>query len=139
MIPEATIIQRQYTGEELMSRIPPDLAQQANWVLRDADKVPHQPNGCNAKTNDSSTWSSLESVCEHVGQECYTGIGYVFDGTGIIGIDLDGAIVDGEIQPWAQEIVDRFGSLTEYSPQRYGPAHLWSWGIATTREKEGES
>lgn len=37
-----------------------------------------------------------------------------------MGIDLDGCVRDGEIEPWAQEIVDAIGSYTEVSPSGTG-------------------
>ena len=38
------------------------------------------------------------------------------------GIDLDVAVEEprGKLQPWAQEIVDKFDSYTEYSPSGLG-------------------
>ena len=42
--------------------VPPILAALPNWVLWSADKIPLQPNGRPAKSNDPTTWSTLADV-----------------------------------------------------------------------------
>lgn len=44
------------------------------------------------------------------------------------GIDLDHAVEDGTIAPWAQVIVDHFHSYTEWSPSHAG-LHIWIRGV----------
>lgn len=66
-------------------------------------KVPTQVNGRNAKSTDQRTWSSFDDAkASKVG----AGLGFAL-GYGIACIDLDDAIVDGKVQPWAQAILDR--------------------------------
>ena len=44
------------------------------------DKVPFQPNGHYAKTNDSSTWHTFEACCAAYNDGGFDGIGLAFDG-----------------------------------------------------------
>lgn len=49
------------------------------------------------------------------------GVGYCMTKPhGIVGVDLDNALEDGVVQPWAQEIVERLGGYTETSPSGRG-------------------
>jgi hypothetical protein len=49
------------------------------------------------------------------------GVGYCMTRPhGIVGVDLDNAMVDGVAEPWAQEIIDRLGGYTETSPSGRG-------------------
>lgn len=86
-------------------------------------KVPYQPNGKKAKSNDSSTWYSFD-----VAMSTFQDIGG-FDGicwmmpikpSGLIFIDIDHCIKNGIIEPWAQQIIDEFDSYTERSQSGNG-------------------
>ena len=66
-------------------------------------KVPTQLNGRPAKSTDARTWSSyVDAKVSKVG----AGLGFAL-GDGVACIDLDDALVDGVVQPWAQAILDR--------------------------------
>ena len=66
-------------------------------------KVPVAANGGVGSSTDSSTWTDYDSaVASHIG----AGVGFSL-GEGIGCIDLDGAIVDGVVQPWAQTVLDQ--------------------------------
>lgn len=97
------------------------------WKLEDrggkAAKRPYQVNGRPAKPNDPSTWSSFEEVFQVHAKGGYDGIGFVFsEKDPYIGVDLDKVINadTGEIDPRAQQIIDRLDSYTEYSPSKTG-------------------
>ena len=86
-------------------------------------KVPYQPDGKRAKSNDASTWVKFDTV-----YMAYQDIGG-FDGicwmmpvkpSGIIFIDIDHCIKDGIIEPWAQKIIEQFNSYTERSQSETG-------------------
>jgi hypothetical protein len=103
--------------------VPAGIANLRQWVLwryvgDDRRKVPFQFNGQPAKSNDSTTWGPLPERTP----EGYEGLGFVFaDGGGIFGVDLDGCITpDGEIQPWATEILAQFPTYAEVSPSGLG-------------------
>lgn len=103
------------------------------WVAWDdvgGRKVPKSPGGGNAKSNDPSTWGSLADA-EAAAERCgYSGVGIEL-GDGLVGIDLDGCVRDGAIEPWAQEIVDAIGSYTEVSPSGTG-VHILAYADPRT-------
>lgn len=95
--------------------VPNELKAMPNWVLwrleNDAKgkptKVPYQVDGSKAASDNPSTWKPFDAV-KHSEK-----IGFVFNGDGIMGIDLDSAILpDGTIEPMFTEIVD--GLATTY-------------------------
>lgn len=103
--------------------VPHELASLPNWVRWDENKIPLRADGITrAKSNDPSTWSSFDDVKE------YDRIGFaLLREDGIVGIDLDGAIVGGELADWAQAIVEDFNSYTEISPSGTG-IHIFCKG-----------
>lgn len=81
-----------------------------------ATKVPFQPNGQYAKSNDRSTWSAYEDLAPG-------GIGFVFQNDDpYIGIDLDGCRdpETGTIDQWAADIIRDFATYCEVSPSGSG-------------------
>lgn len=68
-------------------------------------------------------WAHFEQalrVC-NVPESNLAGVGFVMTGAqNLVGIDLDRAVADGQIKPWAREIVDQFNSYTEISPSGAG-------------------
>jgi len=106
--------------------VPPELRSLRQWVEwryigDDRKKVPFQPNGTPAKSNDPTTWSEF---CQ-----CHGQLGFVFAAEdGLFGVDLDGCIDDaGEVQEWAMRIVNRFDTYAEISPSGRG-IKLWGRG-----------
>lgn len=98
-----------------------------------ATKVPYQPSGALARSNDSATWSSFEICTEALNGGVFDGIGFVFaEGDGLFGIDLDHCYdTNGQLFPWAQEIADRCSdTYIEYSPSKNG-LHIWGLGRPT--------
>jgi hypothetical protein len=114
--------------------VPAELAARRQWVcwklIQRGDgpptKVPFQPSGKPAKSNDPATWSSL-AECQAA--ENMTGVGYVFAADDpFCGIDLDKVFHDGEISPWASEVLDQFdGTYCEFSPSGTG-IKIWFRG-----------
>lgn len=110
--------------------VPQALREKPNWVLwrnEDGRKIPYQSNGQKARTNDPKTWTTFDTAHLAVGSD-YSGIGFVFDGSGIFGIDLDGCIVDGVEEPCAREIIDDFRTFAEISPSGTG-VHIYGLGM----------
>jgi hypothetical protein len=62
----------------------------------------------NARNNAPSTWSSLADAVEAAKNGAADGIGFVLTDTDIAAIDLDHCRdpLTGEIDPWAQEVID---------------------------------
>jgi hypothetical protein len=114
-----------------LSNIPAELKDRPQWVIwqlaqRDgkATKLPYNPKtGELADSTKASTWGTIQEAL--IGTEKYSadGIGFVFsEGDPYTGIDLDSCRDPdtGEVEPWAQEIIDRFESYTEITPSGRG-------------------
>ncbi len=99
--------------------IPTSLREKAQWVLSTADKIPLQPNGKPAKSNDPATWSTFDEVMAVADQ--FSGIGFVFSADDdLCGIDCDGCIGPNGFEPWAWDIITKFGTYAEISPSGTG-------------------
>jgi primase-polymerase (primpol)-like protein len=79
-----------------------------------------------AKWKDPATRVSFEQALtywsEHLQGEQLSGLSFVLDGDGLVGIDLDGCR-DPRTKytaPWAQAIITRFNLYTEWSPSYTG-------------------
>ena len=114
--------------------IPEELKQKRNWVVWKAvpdershsgiSKIPINPNnGWEAKTNTPETWGDFETAVR-VSSD-YAGIGFVFDGGGYFGVDLDDmkdieAFKNGDINNIVGEFVYGLQSYTELSQSGHG-------------------
>lgn len=103
--------------------LPRELTSRRRWVRYSAAKVPLRADrrGAASSTN-SATWCSYEAAR---GSRFGVGSGFVLNGDGIVCIDLDECVRDGELAPWARRIVDRApGCYVELSPSGTG-VHIW--------------
>ncbi|CAB4131826.1 AAA domain containing protein [uncultured Caudovirales phage] len=112
--------------------IPTDLKALRRWAPWKAiwneergkwDKVPYRPEGYGLSSMQPDRWVSFEEAVRafDTGAGKYSGVGLVLTGmTDVVGIDLDRCITDGQIAPWAQEIIDSVDSYTELSPSGTG-------------------
>ena len=99
----------------------PDFANQPRWVgweYREVKgrqtKVPLCRSGL-AKTDDPQTWTTLDAASQINGN-----VGIILT-DGLSGVDLDACItIDGEVEDWAAEILDRFNTYAEISPSGRG-------------------
>ncbi len=111
--------------------VPEELRFSPSWVLwrKEAKKdgkigkVPYQPNGQRAKSDDPSTWVKMDTALmtyQEIGG--YDGICWMMPITPgeIVFIDIDNCIKDGVIEPWAQKVIDEFASYTERSQSGNG-------------------
>ncbi len=94
-----------------------------------ATKVPYSPvTGQMAKSDCPATWADRQAaeVCaKRIVNGQGGGVGLMFgelgDGTALCGIDLDTCLApDGNTAPWAQEVIERFGTYAEVSPSGTG-------------------
>lgn len=105
-------------------------------------KVPYQVRSSSerASSTNDETWSSYDDAVRRLNEDFettwpqatrdperiyprrYAGLGFVFDGSGICGIDLDGALDrDGNLDPAFKPIIDGFeGTYIERSPSKTG-------------------
>ncbi len=80
-------------------------------------KIPHQPNGEKARTNDSATWSTFDDVVDAAGRGGFDGIGFVFSPNDpYFGVDLDGCLdKEGRPTELALDVVQELRTYTEVS------------------------
>lgn len=134
----ARIAQRQQqVVSEQAARIPAELTSRPRWV-RHKEKVPLRTDGRFASVNDPSSWSDFAAVSS---SRTGDGIGFVLTaGDGIVVVDLDHAVEDGRVLPWAQAIVDRLPSTYMERGRSGTGLHLWFRGAvpAGRRIRRGE-
>ena len=111
--------------------IPSELKMLPQWILWKYEilegkdkptKVPYQPDGEKASTNNPRTWSTFPTILKFYLEKDFDGIGFVFSKREqYIGIDIDNCVDDqGEINNFATDIIDLLDSYTEFSPSRKG-------------------
>jgi hypothetical protein len=109
-------------------------ARQKRWL-----KTPFQVKGTTAKSNDPATWGSFESVFAKYESGSFDGVGFVFNGDGITGIDLDDVVdLCGELSPKAQQVLAEVPGYAERSPSGDG-LHIITLSdpVATGKNKNG--
>ncbi|MFO0840679.1 MAG: phage/plasmid primase, P4 family [Phycisphaerae bacterium] len=116
--------------DRLRAVIPACLLELAQWVgwkylTRNGKptKVPINPRtGQPASSTDASTWGSFEqAIAAFQNVATAEGVGFVFaKDDSFCGIDLDGAVIDGQVVPEARAIINRFNTYTEISPSGRG-------------------
>ena len=89
-------------------------------------KIPFQRCGKHASSTDETTWCSYAEAQDSVGS--YTGVG-VMMGDGLGCVDLDHCVSDGQVMPWAREIIIALDSYAEFSPSGSG-VHILGEDIA---------
>jgi primase-polymerase (primpol)-like protein len=145
--------------------IPLEMRNLRQWIVwrseeRDGKttKVPYCVNGYKkASTTNPQDWDSFNNVMSALTNpkdRPFSGVAFIFTReAGLVGIDLDHCrnAETGEIEPWAQAIVQELNSYTELSPSetglhiivravlpeggnRKGRVEMYSWGksFATT-------
>lgn len=114
-----------------VDNIPQELRDQARWVcwaLRERGgrptKVPLTPlRGCQAKSNDPSTWASYDDAIQHAARVAACGIGLVLTGSDYWALDLDHVFNQetGTLVPDAPQFLDEITrSYAERSPSGDG-------------------
>ncbi|MBU4439014.1 MAG: AAA family ATPase, partial [Firmicutes bacterium] len=111
--------------------IPEDLKVLPQWVLRKGKKPINPNNGYGAKADVSETWGTFNQCMAAIikdNYQNYDGIGFEFNGKGIVGIDIDHCIDEiGLLSKEARSIVERLVSYTEISPSGTG-IHIFVYG-----------
>ena len=105
-----------------------ELEQWLCWRIEERDgeptKVPYSPlTGERASSTDPATWASYQKAVALRKDRSFDGIGFVFTKDDpFCGVDLDGCLntETGEIEGWAQEIIEELDSYTEISPSGTG-------------------
>lgn len=129
--------QERLAGEQA-ARVPSELTSRARWVRYSVRKVPLRVDGRFASVNDASSWSDFPTAVRSTAGE---GVGFVLTaGDGIVVVDLDHAVEDGQVLPWAQAIVDRLPATYMERGRSGSGLHLWFRGSvpAGRRIRRGE-
>src|ERR1017187_4158623 len=80
------------------------------------NEIPQNRQGRPAKHNDPSIWLSYEEAVLQASRPGYGGIGIVLsEGMGIMGIDFDHCLVNGELKPQIEQWVLDLNTYTELS------------------------
>jgi hypothetical protein len=122
-----------------------DLRQWLCWRTEERDgkstKVPYSPlTGERASSTDPKTWASYSAAVTASKEQGYGGIGFVFTpDDDLCGIDLDACIdlETGEIESWAQEMIEELDSYTEISPSGTGVHILVRGTLPEGRNRKG--
>lgn len=109
---------------------PSELRVLNRWVVWKGNKIPFDPKRLTAQasiTNDK-TWGTFEQAQQAYLGGGFSGIGFVLNGDGIAGVDIDKCIVDGKPDERALEILKCLNaSYIEISPSGLG---LRSFGFS---------
>lgn len=127
--------------------IPEEMRQLDRWVCwkmeeRDGKptKVPVNPStGGQAMSNNPSTWGTFRQAVDSVVKHNCRGIGFMFNGDGLLGVDLDHGRdpETGELQDWAKDIIQELDSYTEISQSGNG-IHILCYGkLPSKRRRKG--
>lgn len=108
--------------------IPKLLKKKKRWVCwkyieinNKKTKVPFNPNtGNTARTNQAASWANYEEALYTKEQHKYDGIGFVFNGDGIFGIDIDHCIEHGKLKKEIYNLVKKTKTYIEISPSGTG-------------------
>ncbi len=122
-----------------------DLKQWVCWRSEERDgrptKIPYSPlTSKRASSTDPDTWSGYPEAVAAYKEYEYDGIGFVFtEADPFCGVDLDRCLdpETGEIEPWAQEIIDELDSYTEISPSGTGVHILVRATLPEGRNRKG--
>ncbi len=117
--------------EEMLDNIPEELRRRPQWVAWKLEqregkptKVPYIAGGVGrADTTDLMTWRTFEQAVTALETGRYNGIGFVFcSGDHYTGIDLDDCRdpETGELEAWAEKVVEDFGGYAEVSQSGTG-------------------
>lgn len=109
--------------------VPDELVRLERWIRHSATKVPLTVTGRPASTTNSCTWSSY---AEAERSSAGAGMGFVLDGDGIVCVDLDHCLIDGQLADWAVPILEGVpATYIEVSPSGDG-LHVWGSGECPT-------
>ena len=131
--------------------IPLELRQLGQWVPWRYEYCPDknkkkpwtkplfQVNGHSGKSTDPKTWTTFRTVLSHLDR--FDGIGFVVsadDPYTVIDLDNCRDPLDGSIEPWARDIIDRMDSYTEMSLSGTGIHFIAKGKLPSSGRKKGD-
>lgn len=102
---------------------PPELLNNDRWVVWDERKVPYDPKALNSKASsiDLSSWGSFTQAHTAYSEGGWSGVGFVLNGDGVAGVDIDKCIDDGIPDPQAIRLLEELDApYIEISPSGKG-------------------
>ena len=115
------------------------------WKMEQRDgrgtKIPYNAvtHSTKAKSDDAKTWTDFSTALTaySASERGFDGIGLMLAGGDVTCIDLDHCIVDGVIEPWAEQIIAKVDSYTETSQSGEG-VHIFVIGTPPSgRRRKG--
>src|SRR5689334_5692929 len=116
-------------SNEPFSDVPFSLKSVDAWVIwryqernGNPSKVPYHPTlNRQTKANDRSTWSTFQEAVAGMSRYGAGGIGFMLQGSEFVGLDFDGVVSNGVVEPYALEILRCLGNpYSELSPSGLG-------------------
>ena len=140
------------TIKKLRKAVPLQLSDRKQWICWKSehnDKNPDKPRktpksphtGFNVGVTNKSGYAGIDDAIEAVKEHDLTGIGFVFTAEDdFVGIDLDHCRDpdSGEIEDWAQKIIDTLDSYTEVSPSGTGVHIIIKGKLPSTGRRKGK-
>ncbi len=103
--------------------MPAELCSVPRWVVWKGAKVPYCATAADstASVTEPNTWATFDQAHTAYEEGGYSGVGFVLSGDGIVGIDLDKCVTEGQPAPAALGLLDRIGcEYIELSPSGNG-------------------
>lgn len=124
------------------SRVPAELKALDRWVcwrMENSRKVPYDARALSAcaSSTDPATWASFAEACAAYEErmfeaDAFSGVGFVLNQDGLVGIDIDHCVLDGEPKPEAIDLLAGLNAAyVEISPSGTG---LRAFGYAEPLE-----
>ncbi len=105
------------------SAMPAALCRLPRWVVWKGRKIPFCATLLNspASVTNPDTWASFDQAQTAFEEGGYAGVGFVLNGDGLVGVDLDKCVHEGKPQPAALGLLERVGcEYIELSPSGTG-------------------
>lgn len=119
------------------NNMPAELIQLSRWVCWKDEKVPYNSTALNSKASviNEGTWATFEHTKTAYEEGGYEGVGFVLNGDGIVGIDIDDCVSDGKPSDAALQFMENIGcQYVELSPSGNG---LHGFGYVSDAPKMG--
>ena len=117
--------------------MPPELCALPRWVVWKGAKVPYCPEAKHSKASvtNPDTWASFSATQTAFEEGGYSGVGFVLNGDGIVGVDLDKCGPNGNPSSEALALLDHIGcQYIKLSPSGYG---LHGFGLCSGEPIKG--